>query len=153
MRIGFGNDIHRLSEGRPLLLGGIEIPSCAGEVAHSDGDVLIHALIDAIVGAYALGDIGSFFPPSDDKWKDADSKDLLKEILRTTKPEIINIDSTITVEKPKLRAHIDNIRNSLASLIGIDKSRISVKAKTNEGLGEIGNGLAIKAECVILLNN
>ncbi len=149
MRIGFGNDIHRLAEGRDLMLGGIRIPSEKGEIAHSDGDVLIHALIDAILGAFALGDIGAFFPPSDDKWKDADSRTLLKEILKLTKPEIINIDAVITLEKPKLRGHIEDIRVSLSELLSLDKSRISVKAKTNEGLGDIGQGLAVKAECIL----
>ncbi len=151
MRIGFGNDIHRLAEGRDLMLGGIRIPSEKGEIAHSDGDVLIHALIDAILGAFALGDIGAFFPPSDDKWKDADSRTLLKEILKLTKPEIINIDAVITLEKPKLRGHIEDIRVSLSELLSLDKSRISVKAKTNEGLGDIGQGLAVKAECILLV--
>lgn len=153
MRIGFGNDIHRLAAGRALMLGGIHIPSEIGEIAHSDGDVLLHAIIDAILGALALGDIGAFFPPSDARWKDADSKDLLREILTITKPEIINIDTVITIERPKLRGHIDAIRDSLSELLSIDKSRISVKAKTNEGLGDIGQGLAVKAECIVLLEN
>ena len=153
MRIGFGNDIHRLAAGRALMLGGIHIPSEIGEMAHSDGDVLLHAIIDAILGALALGDIGAFFPPSDARWKDADSKDLLREILTITKPEIINIDTVITIERPKLRGHIDAIRDSLSELLSIDKSRISVKAKTNEGLGDIGQGLAVKAECIVLLEN
>lgn len=151
MRIGFGNDIHRLAEGRALMLGGIAIPSKLGEVAHSDGDVLLHALIDALLGAKALGDIGALFPPSDAKYKDADSKELLKKVLELTKPEIINIDATITLEAPKLRGYIDSIRESLSELLSIDASRVSIKAKTNEGLGEIGSGAAIKAECIILI--
>lgn len=151
MRIGFGNDIHRLAEGRALMLGGIAIPSKLGEVAHSDGDVLLHALIDALLGAKALGDIGALFPPSDAKYKDADSKELLKKVLELTKPEIINIDATITLEAPKLRGYIDSIRESLSELLSIDVSRVSIKAKTNEGLGEIGSGAAIKAECIILI--
>ena len=151
MRIGFGNDIHRLAEGRRLMLGGIAIPSKLGEVAHSDGDVLLHALIDALLGAKALGDIGALFPPSDAKYKDADSKELLKKVLELTKPEIINIDATITLEAPKLRGYIDRIRESLSELLSIDVSRVSIKAKTNEGLGEIGSGAAIKAECIILI--
>lgn len=151
MRIGFGNDIHRLAEGRALMLGGIAIPSKKGEVAHSDGDVLLHALIDALLGAKALGDIGALFPPSDAKYKDADSKELLKKVLELTKPEIINIDATITLEAPKLRGYIDSIRESLSELLSIDASRVSIKAKTNEGLGEIGSGAAIKAECIILI--
>lgn len=151
MRIGFGNDIHRLAEGRALMLGGIAIPSKLGEVAHSDGDVLLHALIDALLGAKALGDIGALFPPSDAKYKDADSKELLKKVLELTKPEIINIDASITLEAPKLRGYIDSIRESLSELLSIDVSRVSIKAKTNEGLGEIGSGAAIKAECIILI--
>ena len=151
MRIGFGNDIHRLAEGRALMLGGIAIPSKLGEVAHSDGDVLLHALIDALLGAKALGDIGALFPPSDAKYKDADSKELLKKVLELTKPKIINIDATITLEAPKLRGYIDSIRESLSELLSIDVSRVSIKAKTNEGLGEIGSGAAIKAECIILI--
>ncbi len=151
MRIGFGNDIHRLAEGRALMLGGIAIPSKLGEVAHSDGDVLLHALIDALLGAKALGDIGALFPPSDAKYKGADSKELLKKVLELTKPEIINIDATITLEAPKLRGYIDSIRESLSELLSIDVSRVSIKAKTNEGLGEIGSGAAIKAECIILI--
>lgn len=152
MRIGFGNDIHRLAEGRALMLGGIAIPSKKGEVAHSDGDVLLHALIDALLGAKALGDIGALFPPSDAKYKDADSKELLKKVLELTKPEIINIDATITLEAPKLRGYIDSIRESLSELLSIDASRVSIKAKTNEGLGEIGSGAAIKAECIMLID-
>ena len=133
------------------MLGGIAIPSKKGEIAHSDGDVLLHALIDALLGAKALGDIGALFPPSDAKYKDADSKELLKKVLELTKPEIINIDATITLEAPKLRGYIDSIRESLSELLSIDVSRVSIKAKTNEGLGEIGSGAAIKAECIILI--
>ncbi len=152
MRIGFGNDIHRLIANRPLVIGGIAIPSDKGEEAHSDGDVLIHAIIDSILGAKALGDIGALFPPSDPKWKDADSKELLKYVIKLAKPEIINLDATITLERPKLRCYIDVIREELSKLLDIDISQISIKAKTNEGLGDIGSGNAIKAECVILIN-
>lgn len=152
MRIGFGNDIHRLVTGRPLVIGGVTIPSDKGEEAHSDGDVLIHAIIDSILGAKALGDIGALFPPSDAKWKDADSKELLKAVLKLSKPDIINIDATITLERPKLRGYIEEIRKELSKLLDIDISQVSIKAKTNEGLGDIGSGNAIKAECVILLN-
>ncbi len=152
MRIGFGNDIHRLVTGRPLVIGGVTIPSDKGEEAHSDGDVLIHAIIDSILGAKALGDIGALFPPSDAKWKDADSRELLKAVLELSKPDIINIDATITLERPKLRGYIEEIRKELSKLLDIDISQVSIKAKTNEGLGDIGSGNAIKAECVILLN-
>ena len=151
MRVGFGNDIHRLENGRKFYLGGAYIPFEKGEVAHSDGDVLIHALIDALLGAKAKGDIGGFFPPEDKKWKDADSKELLKKILGSLSPEIVNIDAIITLENFKLAPYINEIRKSLSSLLKLDVSRISVKAKTNEGLDAIGEGKAVKAEVVVLV--
>lgn len=153
MRIGFGNDIHRLEEGRPLYLGGMPIPHTKGAVAHSDGDVLLHALIDAILGALAMGDIGAFFPPEDEKYRDADSRSLLEYVLENTHPRFINIDSTITLEDFKLQPYIIKIRKYIADLCGVQMSQVSVKAKTNEGLGPIGRGEAIKAEVVVLLNN
>lgn len=153
MRIGFGNDIHRLEEGRRLLLGGVLLPHSKGEVAHSDGDVLIHALIDAILGAKALGDIGTFFPPEDKRYKDMDSKFLLGVILEKTSPKLVNIDATITLEGFKLRPYIDEIRTSLAKLCNIELDRVSVKAKTNEGLDSLGKGEAIKAEVALLIEN
>lgn len=153
MRIGFGNDIHVLKEGRRLVLGGVTLPYSKGEVAHSDGDVLIHALIDSILGALALQDIGHFFPPEDEKWKDADSKELLSHILSITKPNIINLDSVITLEGFKLSPHIEEIKISLSHLLSLPLSSINIKAKTNEGLDSIGRGDAIKAEVVILLEN
>lgn len=151
MRIGYGNDIHRLVEGRKFFIAGVCLPHTKGEEAHSDGDVLIHAVIDAILGAYALGDIGHFFPPEDEKWKDADSRTLLKMILDKVRPEIVNLDSTITLEGFRLAPYILQIRESLASLLGIDASNISVKAKTNEGLDALGEGKAVRAEVVILV--
>ena len=151
MRIGFGNDIHRLVEGRKLYIGGVCLPHTKGEEAHSDGDVLIHAVIDAVLGAYALGDIGHFFPPEDGKWKDADSRTLLRMILDKVNPEIISLDSTITLEGFRLAPYILQIRESLSSLLGVDISRISVKAKTNEGLDALGEGKAVKAEVVLLV--
>lgn len=152
MRIGYGNDIHCLEEGRKLYIGGVCLPHTKGEVAHSDGDVLIHAVIDAILGAYALGDIGHFFPPEDDEWKDADSRILLKKIMDKVNPDIINLDSTITLEGFKLAPYISTIRESLASMLGLPADRVSVKAKTNEGLDAIGEKKAVKAEVVILVN-
>ena len=153
MRIGQGFDLHRLKEGRPLMIGGIEIESDKGEDAHSDGDVLIHALIDALLGSKALGDIGTYFPPSDMKYKNMDSKLLLKETLKLSKFEIINIDCNIILQRPKLGPHILKIRESLASLLNIDVSNISVKAKTAEHiLGELGSGDAIAAEVTLLIN-
>ncbi len=152
MRVGFGNDIHRLVEGRKFYLGGVVLPCSKGEEAHSDGDVLLHALIDALLGAKAKGDIGGFFPPEDKKWKDADSRELLKKILEVLSPEIINVDATITLEHFKLAPYINDIRKSLSELLSLDVSRISVKAKTNEGLDAIGEGKAVKAEVVVLVN-
>ena len=153
MRIGQGFDLHRMKEGRPLMLGGIEIESDKGEDAHSDGDVLIHALIDALLGSKALGDIGTYFPPSDMKYKNMDSKLLLKETLKLSKFEIINIDCNIILQRPKLGPHILKIRESLASLLNIDVSNISVKAKTAEHiLGELVSGDAIAAEVTLLIN-
>lgn len=151
MRIGFGSDIHKLEEGRKLMIGGILIPSDKGEAAHSDGDVLLHAIIDAILGAAAAGDIGELFPHDDDKWKDADSTILLKHVMDVLKPEIGNIDAVITLESPKLGSWKDIIRKKVASLLSIDESRVSIKAKTAEGLGDIGSGRAIKAEAIILI--
>ena len=153
MRVGFGNDIHRLEEGRKLFVGGILLPHTKDAVAHSDGDVLIHALIDAILGALSKGDIGTFFPPEDKKYKDIDSKLLLGEILKITNPEFVNIDAVITLEGFKLLPYKNQIRESIAELCKIDVDKVSVKAKTNEGLDALGKGEAIKAEVILLLNN
>ncbi len=150
MRVGFGNDIHVLEEGRDFVLGGVKLPYHLGEKAHSDGDVLIHGLIDAILGAYALSDIGHFFPPEDNRWKDAKSTDLLSIILEKVNPKIINIDCVITVESFKLAPYIPQIRENLAHLLKLPIDRISVKAKTNEGLDSLGRDKAVKAEVVIL---
>ncbi len=153
MRIGTGWDVHRLVAGRKLILGGVTIPSDKGEEAHSDGDVLIHAIIDALYGALALGDIGSHYPPSDMQWKDADSIMLLKDTLSYLgQYEIVNIDTTIILQTPKLREHIEDIRMSLAAACLIDIDQVSVKAKTAEHiLGELGSGDAIEAQAVVLL--
>lgn len=153
MRIGIGNDIHRLIEGRPLILGGVEIPYSKGEEAHSDGDVLVHAIIDAILGACAKGDIGALFPPSDERYKDADSLKLLKQAVEYTGAKIINIDSSITLEEPKLRPYITTMRERIAEVLSIDIDRVSIKAKTNEGLDEIGKGNAVNAIAVVLVEN
>lgn len=152
MRIGQGFDLHRLGEGRPLIIGGVTIPSEKGEEAHSDGDVLLHALIDALLGAKALGDIGTYFPPSDKKWKDIDSAILLKKTLEIADVRLINLDCTIILQRPKLGPHIIEIRRSLAALLSTDISNISVKAKTAEHiLGELGSGDAIIAEVSVLV--
>ena len=153
MRIGIGNDIHRLIEGRPLILGGVEIPYSKGEDAHSDGDVLVHAIIDAILGACAKGDIGALFPPSDERYKDADSLKLLKQTVEYTGAKIINLDSSITLEEPKLRPYITTMRERIADVLSIDIDRVSIKAKTNEGLDETGKGNAVSAIAVVLVEN
>ena len=153
MRIGIGNDIHRLIEGRPLILGGVEIPYSKGEDAHSDGDVLVHAIIDAILGACAKGDIGRLFPPSDERYKDADSLQLLKQTVEYAGAKIINIDSSITLEEPKLRPYITAMRERIAEVLSIDIDRVSIKAKTNEGLDETGKGNAVSAIAVVLVEN
>lgn len=153
MRIGIGNDIHRLIEGRPLILGGVEIPYSKGEEAHSDGDVLVHAIIDAILGACAKGDIGRLFPPSDERYKEADSLQLLKQTVEYAGAKIINIDSSITLEEPKLRPYITTMRERIAEVLSIDIDRVSIKAKTNEGLDETGKGNAVSAIAVVLVEN
>ncbi|NMA22251.1 MAG: 2-C-methyl-D-erythritol 2,4-cyclodiphosphate synthase [Spirochaetales bacterium] len=155
MRIGTGWDIHRLGPGNPLIIGGVHIPSDRGSVAHSDGDVLTHAIIDALLGALAKGDIGSHFPDTDPAFKGADSIALLKEVVATHLPpySIVNIDSTIILQKPKLREHIDPIRECLAGALSLPLDRISVKAKTAEQcLAEVGTGDAIIAQAVVLIS-
>ena len=155
MRVGTGWDIHQMVEHRPLMLGGLHIPHPLGESGHSDGDVLIHAIIDALLGASALGDIGTHFPPSDQTWKDIDSKELLKMTMEKLDDwEIVNIDTTIIVERPKLRPYVHAIRASLAQLCRISLEQVSVKAKTAEGLlGEVGEGRAIIAQATVLLKS
>ena len=154
MRIGFGYDSHRFEEGRRLVLGGVEFPGETGLAGHSDADALIHAIIDALFGAAAFGDIGSHFPDTDPKWKDADSARLLEAAVREIESagyRIGNIDATVICERPKLRQKIDAIRNRLASIIGIDASRVSVKGKTNERMDDIGAGVGIAVHAVALL--
>ncbi len=153
-RVGHGFDIHKLTEGRKLILGGVEIPYEKGLLGHSDADVLTHAIMDALLGALALGDIGKYFPPDDKKYKDACSLELLKEILKLIQKSgssIVNIDATVLAEKPKLLSFIDEIRTKLSETTGIDKNNISVKATTNEGLDAVGEGRAISCHCVVLL--
>lgn len=154
IRIGQGYDIHQLVEGRPLILGGLTIPFEKGPLGHSDGDVLIHAIIDSLLGALSLGDIGQHFPPSDERYKGANSLDMLAQVkgLVTNQGFVIgNIDSTIIVEQPKMAPHIESIRTLLAEVLNIELSRISVKAKTHEGLDAIGLGNALACQAVALL--
>lgn len=154
MRIGFASDIHRLVDGRKLILAGVHVPFLLGELAHSDGDVVYHALSESILGALALGDLGTHFPDNDDKYKDIDSSALVKEVVSLMKQEgykIGNVDISITLEKPKLKDYILKMRENIASLLETDIKNVSVKAGTNEKLDEIGKGLAVKAESIVLL--
>ncbi|HEY9055152.1 MAG TPA: 2-C-methyl-D-erythritol 2,4-cyclodiphosphate synthase [Rectinemataceae bacterium] len=154
MRIGEGWDIHPLVEGRVLVLGGLELDFPKGEAGHSDGDVLWHAAIDAILGAACLGDIGAHFPPGDRKWKDADSSLLASAaagLARDRGWEIVNLDCTVIIEAPRLGPHREAIRDLMASVLAIPPDRVSVKAKTFEGFGEVGEGRAVEARAVALL--
>lgn len=154
MRIGTGWDLHRLKEGRRLMLGGEHIPFHSGEEAHSDGDVLIHAIIDAIFGAAALGDIGTHFPPSDPQYKDISSLILLEksvDLLTESGYRIINLDTTIILQEPKLKPYITNIREKLANALALDMDKISVKAKTKENVDATGEGKAIESMASVLI--
>ena len=155
MRIGTGYDVHRLTENRKLILGGVDIPYEKGLLGHSDADVLIHAIMDAILGAAALGDIGKHFPDSDERYKDISSIVLLKEVSKLITQagfRIENIDSTIIAQKPKLASFIPEMKKNIAQALGLDDSRVNVKATTEEGLGFTGEGLGIAAQAVCLLN-
>lgn len=154
MRIGFGYDSHRFEEGRRLVLGGVEFPGETGLKGHSDADVLVHAIIDALLGAAALGDIGSHFPDDDPKWKDADSTVLLADVVREVRGagwSIANVDATVICERPKLRPCMELIRERLASVMSIGRGRISVKGKTNEKMDDVGAGAGIEVHAVALL--
>ncbi len=154
MRIGNGYDIHKLIDGDFLTIGGETIQSDKAILAHSDGDVLIHAIIDAILGALALGDIGKFFPDNDDKYKGISSMELLNEVYQFMKHEkysIVNIDSTVVLERPKLRPHIDNMRKNIADAIHTSIDNINVKATCSEKMGFVGRYEGIKAYAVVLI--
>lgn len=154
-RIGHGYDVHKLSENRRLILGGVTIPHDKGLDGHSDADVLVHAVIDSLLGAAALGDIGSHFPDSDPAYKDADSLFLLRSITRLLWQNdftVINIDATIIAQSPKLRPYIDQMRENLASVLQIDTDCVSIKATTEEHLGFTGRMEGISAHCVSLIN-
>ena len=155
IRVGFGTDLHRLVEGRKLMLGGVHIPFEKGEHGHSDGDVLLHAITDSLLGAAAISDIGELFPPSDEKWKNADSKKLLASAYELVKEQgwsIENIDCVIKLEKPKFLPYRQAVRESIAGILGIEPSQVFVKAKTGEKLGDVGAGESIEAEAVCLLS-
>ena len=154
MRIGLGEDIHRLVKGRKLMLAGIEIPSEVGEEAHSDGDVLLHAVADAIYGAIAEKDIGWHFPDNDPKTEGIDSRLIVKDALSLAKKKgykVSSLDSNIFLEDIKLKPYIDEMRKSLASLLETEIENISIKARTNEGLGPVGLGQAVRATVITLL--
>jgi len=154
MRIGYGYDSHRFESGRKLVLGGIEFPGETGLKGHSDADVLIHAIIDALLGAAALGDIGSHFPDTDVQWNDADSSVLLASVVKEIRAagyKIGNIDATVICERPKLRPCVELIRERLAAVMNVGKGRISVKGKTNEKMDDVGAGVGIEVHCVCLL--
>lgn len=153
-RTGIGTDIHRLVADRKLILGGISLSYPFGLVGHSDGDVALHAVIDALLGAAAMGDIGTLFPDTDQRWKDADSKELLtivKGQLEEKQWEVVNVDLTIHAEQPRLESVKGQMKRCIADLLEIDFTAVNVKAKTNEGLGEIGTGQAISATAAVLL--
>jgi 2-C-methyl-D-erythritol 2,4-cyclodiphosphate synthase len=155
LRIGQGFDLHRLVEGRDLILGGVKIPYEKGLMGHSDADVLIHAIIDAVLGALALGDIGKFFPDTDSKFKDIDSRVLLRQVITKIVMEhnyvVSNLDSTIIIEKPKLRNYIDTMRENIAADLNVNINQVNIKAKTSEGVGVVGRGEAVIAEAVVIM--
>lgn len=154
MRVGFGYDVHRLTPGRPLILGGVTVPYALGLAGHSDADVLTHAVMDALLGAAALGDIGRLFPPADQRWENISSLLLLEKVVTTLKThgyQIINIDSVIQAEQPKLAGYIPAMRMELAQRLQLETDAVSIKATTTEGLGFIGGGQGIAAQAVALI--
>jgi 2-C-methyl-D-erythritol 2,4-cyclodiphosphate synthase len=154
-RVGFGYDAHRLAAGRELRLGGVLVPFEQGLVGHSDADALLHAITDALLGAAALGDIGTHFPPSDARWKDADSRDLLRGAARVLSEAgwvVDNVDSTVVAERPRLGPHIPAMRAEIARTLGLAVEQVSVKAKTTEGLGFTGSGEGMAAYAVALIS-
>ena len=154
MRIGLGYDIHRLAQNRKLILGGVEIPYELGLLGHSDADVLIHSIIDAILGSVALRDIGYHFPDNDEKYKNIDSLELLKEtnkLLLNEGYRIINIDSNIICQQPKLSPFIDSMRENIVRVLNLELNQVSIKAKTNEKMDSMGEGLSISTNAVVLV--
>lgn len=155
MRIGHGYDVHKLVENRKLILGGVDIPYDKGLLGHSDADVLAHALMDALLGAAALGDIGSLFPDNDDAYLGADSIELLKKVIALLREHgyvLVNADCTIIAQSPKLKPYIDDMRSTLAEAMGAELDSVSVKATTEEHLGFTGEGLGIAAHAVVLID-
>ncbi|MEX2260532.1 MAG: 2-C-methyl-D-erythritol 2,4-cyclodiphosphate synthase [Bryobacteraceae bacterium] len=153
-RTGLGWDVHRLAAGRPLILGGVNVPAERGSEGHSDADVLAHAITDALLGAAALGDIGMHFPDSDPRWKGADSRQFLRHALGLVQAQgfrLVNVDSTVILERPKLEDFRQAIRESLAQTLELDLGRVSVKFKTAEKVGPVGEGLSCEAQAVVTL--
>jgi 2-C-methyl-D-erythritol 2,4-cyclodiphosphate synthase len=153
-RLGYGNDVHRLVSGRKLVLGGVRIPFSKGPLSHSDGDALAHALTDALLGAAALGDIGTHFPDTSPKWRNAPGLLFLRhtrKLLHSAGFTIANLDVTVSLERPKLAPHAARIRRNVARALGIEPGQVSVKAKTGEGLDAVGQGLALRADAVALI--
>ena len=153
-RIGFGTDIHRLVEGRSLVLGGVTIDSDLGAEGHSDADVLTHAITDALLGALALGDIGSHFPNSDERWRNAESFVFLRFAVGLVKQHgysVVNIDSTVHLERPKLQPYIQSMKDGIAEALEVETNCVSIKAKTSEDVAAVGEGRAIRADAVVLL--
>lgn len=155
MRIGIGYDSHRFEAGRRLVLGGVEIPHTAGLAGHSDADVIVHAIIDALLGAAGLGDIGTHFPPTDERWRDADSIELLRaamNVLAEVNYQVVNVDATLICEAPRVGPHVTEMRERIAGAVGIGPRHVSVKGKTNEGMGWIGRGEGVAAIAVAAID-
>jgi 2-C-methyl-D-erythritol 2,4-cyclodiphosphate synthase len=156
MRVGTGYDSHRFEEGRPLVLGGVQIADHAGLAGHSDGDAVAHAVIDAILGAAAAGDVGTHFPPSDDTWKNADSMDLLGRavhVLESANYQVVNVDVTVVCETPRIAPHVEAMRRRLGDVLRVGAGAVSVKGKTNEGMGWIGHGEGVAVHAVALIDS
>lgn len=156
MRIGHGYDVHKLVEGRKCVIGGVDIPSPLGLLGHSDADVLLHAVSDALLGSCAMGDIGHLFPDTDDRWKGADSLELLKEVVRRVNEKgyrVVNIDATILAQMPKMAPYISEMRKNIAAACNVNQDLVSVKATTEEGLGFTGAKQGIAAHAVCLIDN
>ncbi len=154
LRIGHGYDVHRLATGRPLVVGAVEIPSETGLLGHSDADVLTHAIVDALLGALALGDIGTHFPDTDPRWEGADSQVFLRHavsLLAERGASVVNVDTTIIAQKPRMAPHIAEMRRALATSMDIDAAAVSIKATTPEKMGAFGRGEGIAAHAVVLV--
>ena len=155
-RIGIGNDIHRLVEGRPLMLGGVHVAYERGGEGHSDADALLHAISDAVLGALCEGDLGMHFPDSDPQWKGVSSSQLLSHVVELAHERgkhIVNVDATIMIEDPKMRPYVLTMRENIAEIVGVELGCVSVKAKTGEGLDAVGQGHAVSAQAIVLLES